>query len=97
VRSLERRIQARQKAGLNTVVPDVRFPNEARAIKNWGGLLIRVDRAVAGASGGIEGHASENSLISWTDWDVVIPNNRTLEDLENCVADTMRAIKEPNP
>jgi hypothetical protein len=44
-------------------VSDVRFPNEVEAIKLKGGFIWKTERTDhGGASGGIEGHASETSL-----------------------------------
>lgn len=44
-----------------TIVPDVRFDNEARAIQNFGGVVIRVDRpgAASALTGEAATHASE--------------------------------------
>lgn len=41
IRALKRKIDAAEGP---VVVPDVRFANEADALRNWGGLLIRVRR-----------------------------------------------------
>jgi len=60
------------------VVPDVRFPNEARAIRNMGGLLWHVDRP--GYDSGSQ-HASETALAHWMDWDAEIRNEGTLAEL----------------
>lgn len=47
----------------HAVITDVRFKNEADAIREKGGLLWRIVREDHdGASGGIEGHASEMEL-----------------------------------
>lgn len=58
------------------LITDVRFPNEAQAIKDRGGIVIRVSR----------GHPKENEHTSETAldnylFDVTIDNNGTLEDL----------------
>lgn len=62
------------------VISDVRFLNEARAVKNWGGYLVKVDRP-----GGpeIEGsqHSSEVAMSEYQDWDYVLTNDGTLSDL----------------
>lgn len=52
------------------LIPDTRFPNEAKAIKDRGGIVIRVERA------GLEhyNHASETALNNW-DFDYVIDNH----------------------
>lgn len=44
----------------NTIVPDVRFPNEVQAVKKVGGLILKVHRIDLEDSG--DTHASETSL-----------------------------------
>lgn len=52
-------------SSVNTVVSDVRFLNEVKAINRAGGCTIRVVRENhAGASGGIKGHKSESEIDS---------------------------------
>lgn len=69
------------------VVTDVRFPNEARAIKGRGGVVIRVTRQGIGPKVGSDGsiHASETALDDWA-FDGVIRNNGTLHDLAERMA-----------
>jgi hypothetical protein len=81
IKALERRI-----AGLpHVVIPDLRFPNELAAIKAWGGAAVLVVRPGAGATGGVEGHASESALDHVREWDVVIENSGTLDQLHQVV------------
>jgi hypothetical protein len=57
------------------VIPDVRFPNEASAIKARGGIIVRIKR---------EGYEPVNNHISETayqDQDITLWNNGTPEDL----------------
>lgn len=61
----------------NWIITDVRFFNEAQAIKDRGGILIRVDRD----SDSKDSHISENELITYKDWDYVIDNNGSLSEL----------------
>lgn len=82
IRALKKRINNRIHRGRDVVVTDVRFPNEAEAIKSWGGIVVRVDREGAGASGGVQNHASEVSLDGWDKWDHVLLNDGTLGQLE---------------
>ena len=58
------------------VTTDVRFPNEAQAIKDCGGLVVRIHRPgqVAGS------HISEHALDAWP-FDAAIDNDGSLEDL----------------
>lgn len=64
------------------VVTDVRFVNEAEALRRLGAVLIRLERpGLAGAVGGQPGHASETSLDGWTGWDHVVINDQGLAEL----------------
>jgi hypothetical protein len=72
------------------VVTDVRFRDEAEALKALGGVLVRIERAGSGAANGISGHVSETDLDGWEGWEAgrgnhVIDNNGTLVDLANCI------------
>jgi hypothetical protein len=62
-------------------VPDVRYLNEVAAIRAWGGGVWKIERPGAGASGGIDGHASEHELDTFVDWDQVLDNAGTFADL----------------
>lgn len=61
----------------NLIITDVRMPNEAQAIKDRGGILIRIDRE----TGYKDNHISETALDDYKDWDYIIDNNGTLEEL----------------
>ena len=54
----------------NWIITDTRFPNEAKAIKNAGGLVIRIDRPGVKP---INDHPSEIGLDNW-DFDYKIAN-----------------------
>lgn len=69
------------------VVPDVRFRNEAEAIRDKGGLLIRITRP--GHNG--DSHISETELEAYGNWDHVIQNNGTVADLE---AEIVRIVRD---
>jgi len=61
------------------VVPDVRFPNEADAVKRAGGIVVRIDR-LAKLRDKVPDHESERALIHYDDWDYVVNNDgRTLD------------------
>ena len=69
------------------VVPDVRFRNEADAIRARGGILIKITRP--GHHG--DGHVSETELNGFDGWDHVIDNQGSIAELENTV---VRIIRE---
>lgn len=70
------------KEDSNWLITDVRFPNEAEAIKKSGGTLIRINRL----SDKVSNHPSETSLDDYDGWDRVIDNNGTLQDLNEIVS-----------
>jgi hypothetical protein len=61
----------------NWVITDTRFPNEAQAIKDAGGIVIRVDRPGISA---INAHPSETALDNW-DFDHKIMNGSDIVSL----------------
>ena len=72
------------------VVSDVRFNNELKAIRAFGGELIQVKRASTDANAtttGIAKHRSETEQqgFSASEFNLVIENDSTLEALENKV------------
>jgi hypothetical protein len=69
------------------VIADVRFPNEADAIKARGGKVIRVNRKDTTA---VNRHVSEHALDNYM-FDHVIFNDGTLDDLADNVFMLMRS------
>jgi hypothetical protein len=61
--------------GRRYVVTDVRFPNEAAAIKARGGIVVRVHRPGVGA---VNAHLSETALDDW-DFDAHLFNDGDLD------------------
>ena len=61
----------------NWIVTDVRFPNEAKAIKDRGGIVIRINRPLYRLN---EQHASETALDNY-EFDHVIENDGSLDEL----------------
>jgi hypothetical protein len=62
------------------VADDVRFENEAVAIREEGGLVIEITRAGAGSASGA-GHASEAGVVP----DITIANDGSEEDLSRAL------------
>jgi hypothetical protein len=63
------------------VVTDVRFPNEAAAIRARGGFVVRVERP---GTGPVNAHASETALDDF-EFDATLRNTGTLDDLRSRV------------
>jgi hypothetical protein len=59
-------------------ITDVRFENEAVAIRERGGLLVRINRPGIRPA---NDHPSEMELANYQDWDLVVHNTGTLADL----------------
>lgn len=63
------------------IVPDVRFPNEVKAIKDAGGIVIRLTRNVFDSKAEPEVALDQNNF-DWNNFDLVLDNaNITLEAL----------------
>lgn len=69
------------------VIPDVRYPNEAEAVKQAGGLLIKIERPGYAA----RGHESETALEDYDGWDTVIRNDGSVPELEQAVVNWVKA------
>jgi hypothetical protein len=73
-----RAARASVEASVNPVVmPDVRYPNEAEAIRSWGGILVRVVRPGRET---VDEHSSETALDGYNA-DYSVSNESTIEDL----------------
>lgn len=67
--------------GVSYVFTDVRFPNEAAAVRDRGGQVWRVNRP---GYGPVNGHPSETALDGYR-FDAVIDNDGSLKDLADRV------------
>lgn len=72
-----RRIENETLVSDDVVITDCRFPNEAHAVKNRGGIVVRVERPGVEAA---NSHPSETSLDMWP-FDFTISNDGGLIDL----------------
>lgn len=78
---VKRAMQEWVSSGLRpTVLSDCRYPNEAQAVRELGGVVVQVVRPGSGLSGEAAQHESEKQ-ISDDLIDVVINNDGTLGDL----------------
>jgi len=63
------------------IIPDVRFPNEVNAIKNAGGVVVRLTRNVFNSQAEPE-KALDKDVFDWDNFDLVIDNsNISLQEL----------------
>lgn len=86
----------------NWIITDVRFPNEAQAIKERDGVIIRVNRGFDNLQIGDNQiriqidpttlHPSETSLDDWK-FDYTIDNNGTIDELQKNVRKLLLEIK----
>jgi len=67
----------------NWLITDCRFPNELEAVKTHKGITIKVIRDSGNTVGTT--HASETALDDYTEWDYVVDNNGSIEDLKTQV------------
>lgn len=91
VKSLHRHIMQRREQ-VHWVIPDVRFPNEAQAIKEWGGAAVHIQRPgfdELGHNVGIKGHASETAMDTYDGWDHTIVNGGSVQVLEERLSKLM--------
>lgn len=70
------------------IITDTRFPNEAKAIKEKGGVLIRIERPGVKP---INNHPSETSLDNW-DFDYKIANVSDLFALKQSVSNILKHL-----
>ena len=74
------------------VITDTRFINEARIIREHGGIIVKVVRPGAN-TGEFEDHPSERQ-IDLIEPDYTILNDGTLEDLETRVAGVLATLRQ---
>lgn len=87
---------ARYSASDNWVLSDVRFPNEAIAAQGRGGLLVKIVGDPSGqakTSTRDPNHISETAMDTWTDWDYVVTNDGTMDDLKRHAGNILRMAR----
>ena len=83
VKRLEKDIKETLDKGINVVITDVRFKHEIEMIKKYNNKLIYLNRDEIDISlGSNSGHISENEISS-NDFDFIINNNTTTNNLFN--------------
>jgi len=79
----------------NYIISDCRFKNEAQAVKDIGGIVIRINRTnndTALNSKRDLNHPSEIDLDDYTGFDFIIENDGTLEDLDIKIKNILKKI-----
>ena len=84
-----RRIERDGNLDSNIAITDCRFPNEAQAVKDRGGFVVRVTRPGIEA---VNAHPSETSLDNWP-FDSMYMNSGSLDDVDLCAGDLYDALK----
>lgn len=83
VRLAERKLESTLSVG-DVVVTDVRFPNEARLIRGYGGLLVRIERP---GYGPVNEHVSDRASERWA-YERKVENDGDVDELH----EKMRAL-----
>ncbi|MFS8158836.1 MAG: hypothetical protein ACMG6E_01230 [Candidatus Roizmanbacteria bacterium] len=68
-----------------TIISDCRFKNEANAIREAGGKVIRINRDIESYDGRDPNHISETDLDDYPDFDAVILNDGTIEQFRQAL------------
>lgn len=74
------------------VITDCRFPNEAAAVKQKRGVVVRIVRSEVDP---VNSHPSETALDNWK-YDYVIKNDGSLEDLRGSIENLLKQVNERN-
>lgn len=75
----------------NLVVTDCRFPNEAQAVKDRGGYIVRIDRPGVNPA---NAHESETGLDRWA-FDAYVYNNRDVAELWTTADQLVEHFRNP--
>ena len=89
--------------GENTVISDTRFPNEIKRIKECGGVILLVKRFkdpdwfTSYVEGNIEPKGIHSSEYMWakSEFDYVIENNGSLEELNEKIDSFIHRLQDP--
>lgn len=77
---MRKKIEEHIRNNRSIVISDVRMFNEAELIKKMGGILIKVDRTNPDKISSAK-HKSELELENFPNWDYIVNNNGTVDDL----------------
>lgn len=83
------RIEREQPSDAKIALTDCRFPNEASAIREMNGCVVRVERPGVGP---VNNHISETGLDDF-DFDYTLLNDGSLDDLRVAVKDLYKFVE----
>lgn len=85
------RLRTKAAQGTALVVSDVRYENEAKAIRDLGGIVLKLERPGAGLIGDAARHASEQGF-SEDLVDCWISNNGSIDEFKHAVQTVCKAF-----
>jgi len=75
-------------------ITDVRFKNEADFVRDRGGQLVRVERRDPRLyPGNVDAHVTEKDLDDYSEFDYVLNNDKTKEELNTSLVTMMETLK----
>lgn len=74
-----------------TFISDVRFPNEAQAIIDKGGKLVKIERP--GLPEITDPNDPDNQLADWDAWDFTIENDGTLREFSAKCMEVLKCVE----
>lgn len=88
VRLAKRKLESTLSVG-DVVITDVRFPNEARLVRGYGGLLVRIERP---GFGPVNEHVSDRASERWA-YDRRIDNDADINSLHGKVRQLVAELR----
>ncbi len=88
VRLAERKLESTLSVG-DVVVTDVRFPNEARLIRGYGGLLVRIERP---GFGPVNEHVSDRASERWA-YERRLENDGDIASLQSKMRELIQELR----
>jgi len=95
VRSLGRLAMRYAGSGIPVVITDLRFHEEAEAIKTWGGFVVKVSRPSREVIATSQ-HRSETALDDFKNWDLIVNNIGTIPELWQASLSMLDRLREKN-
>lgn len=91
VKLAKRQLESMLSVG-NVVITDVRFPNEARLVRGYGGILVRIERP---SFGPVNEHLSDRASEHWA-YDHHVHNDGTIPELQVKIRTLISQLPTPS-